>query len=275
MDHKQHIATCKRFYAEGGYAKPTGKSSRLKNVQQALYASQYYADGGPVYTPPENLAKPTKLELGYASQYFADGGAVDTIDPTSLQEMARAIGEKYPRLKSTMDTARLQWAPEEKGAGRGHLEFFHPWDIDNPHPKEATFEMYDPSMKGNDLQDYIAADALHHLGSRNPFTMQDVDPAWRAQKKEFMNSYTPDQNRMNMAEYYRENSGIDGTTVDDYMDQNRTDAYLRGALFPSVNPEWQEPGFYTPEQLEMLGHMKTALQQTYANGGAVKRTRSR
>ena len=184
-------------------------------------------------------------------------------DPHVFEGIPDAVAKQYPRLGDILRNSTLQHGTPAEGREGSYLEFYPPWEERNPTPGKPTFEFYPRALadKGN-LPQYAAADALHHLGSVDPITGLPVDHDWYRMKQDFLQSFTPEQQAMNQRAYEMDKSinPDDRRTPEEHLQQSRGDAWLRGGIFPDINPEWQEEGIFTPEQKAKLEEMKRYLE---------------
>ena len=172
-------------------------------------------------------------------------------DPT-----LNAIAQKYKALAPYMAQSEIVQSPKVPGDQRG-LEFYPPYESDNPRPGKITFELFD-QMNPQQREGAVAADALHHLGGyADEAHTQPVDPAWLKMKNELMGMRSPRQLKVDANEAKNLEPG---DTPEAWLQRSRADAYVRGGVFPEQNPEWQEPGWFTPEQNAHFEKMKTYLR---------------
>jgi hypothetical protein len=174
-----------------------------------------------------------------------------------LTPLAAQITAQYPTLGKFLNNAALSYGTPRASQMGDKLETYPAWEEENPTPGRPNITVFDRSLQGQQLQDAVAADALHFMGAIDPRTGTPVDPAWLQYKQQFLNAMTPEQQAINQRAYQQEG---DQRSFDDWMQQSRVDAFLRGGLFPSINPEWQRPGFYTPEQQQLLQQMNQYLR---------------
>lgn len=181
--------------------------------------------------------------------------AVPFTAPEDFSPAINRIGQTYPALRQHLGNVVVQRGTASDGR---QLEFYPPWEDDNPNPGKITLELYNKGLKGNDLHEAIAGDLLHHLGSIDPRTNQPVDPAWMDMKQKLIQSRGLSHNIMDAAAYHRES---DPGSYDDWMQRSRADAYIRGGLFPAQNPDWQKPGrgAFTPEMHGIFDQMRSYL----------------
>lgn len=178
--------------------------------------------------------------------------------------MLSEITQQYPRL-GKYDWQLVEGDPN-KNMGGGYLEFYSPNDRDNPFQGKPTIEVYPSTAKlpREELKQMIYGDMLHYL--------PQVDPKWNKLRGNLANSFTDQQNRVNRMAYQRELSrnlnlgepwsrpvreGGQMRPYSEFMDMNRLDAWVRGALAPDRRNEWA--GAYNPEQMKIIESMRTLL----------------
>ena len=166
---------------------------------------------------------------------------------TSLVNMQ----QQYPRLGAY--PVRGQWGPPN---AERQLEFYPPWEGDNPHPGVSTLEVYNRSLRGPALTNALSADMLHLIGAVDPRTGQPVDPKWLAAKQQFLATLTPEQRAMNERAYAQALAQGERRPFDEWMMQSRGDAFLRGGMFG----QWPM-GVFTSKQLQVLDEMRRMLQR--------------
>jgi hypothetical protein len=163
-----------------------------------------------------------------------------------------AVAKQYPALSPYMGNAKVQYGDQAASAGR-QLEFYPPWESDNPNPGAVTLELFQ-QMQGQPLQQAIAGDMLHLLGAVDPRTGQAVDPKWSQMRQQLIDSRTDKQRAMDQKVYRDEG---DKRSFDDWINQSRADAYVRGYITPDAANEWQQ--VYTPDQVKILDQMRGYL----------------
>lgn len=186
---------------------------------------------------------------------------------TSLADVLRSGPEEYD-LQAALAKARSEYPALAKypvtvqrytgGDRPGYLEFYPPWEERNPNPGTITVEVYKP-MRGELLSRAIAGDLAHMAGAVDPRTGKPVDPAFYALKRQFATTLTPEQLAVDRRAHQDEG---DPRPFEDWHEQSRLDAYLRGWIFPDERDEWRRQGVYTPEQTKLLQRM-----QRYLRGG--------
>lgn len=183
---------------------------------------------------------------------FQQGG-----DEPALDRVVQNVAKRYPTLAPYLSDARVQWGdPEEFKKNGGHLEFFPPWEQYNPNPGKVTLELYDRDMKGRALEDAIAGDMLHHLGSVDP-NGREIDPAWRYMRDKVIAGRSPEAVEMDKRAYAEAMKNGEQRPFDQWMDQSRADAYVRGYITPDAADNWKDA--YTPQQRATLEAMKAHL----------------
>lgn len=147
------------------------------------------------------------------------------------------------------------------GEGPGHAEVFFPTESYNPAPGLNTIEIRNRDVQGKELQSLIAGETLHWIGAIDPRTKEPVDKTFRSFKGQLRESLTKDQLEVDRKEYLRaRREDKEHRSFDDWMDQSRTDAYIRGWLFPDKENDWVRSGAYTSEQAALLERMRQYLQ---------------
>lgn len=183
--------------------------------------------------------------------------------PEDFSATTSGIAQNYPALAPYLSKLAIQRGTPTGPEDDRQLEFYQPWDSDNPQPGKITTELYNKGLKGQDLQETIAGDMLHHLGSVDPTTGQPVDPKWMAMKQQMIAARGVPQTVMDAQAYQQEraNPAYETGPQDQWMQNNRADAYIRGAVFPNQNPEWQQDGIYSPAMQAVGAQMRDYLKQ--------------
>jgi hypothetical protein len=209
----------------------------------------------------------------------ADGGKVDG-SPNYDTDVA-AIGNDYPALKPLLGNLVVQQGQTTGSTDDRQLEFYQPWDSDNPNPGKLTSELFDPvqKMAPSDRRETIAGDLLHHLGTINPSTGVPVDPQWYSMKQELGAARSGFHLKADQDAYAREraNPSYQTSAYPDWDQNNRLDAYVRAGVFPKQNREWNEPELGEdrsfidePRMQEIYRRMRAYLKgQNRASGGRV------
>jgi hypothetical protein len=186
-----------------------------------------------------------------------------TDQPEDFTAVTAEIAKNYPALAPYLDKLAIMRGTPSGPEDDRQLEFYQPWDSENPNPGKLTTELFNKDLKDQDLQETIAGDMLHHLGSVDPTTGQPVDPHWMDMKRKMIAARGGPQTSMDDEAYQQEkaNPAYQTAPFEDWMQNNRSDAYIRGALFPKQNPEWQHPGVYSPEMQAVGAQMRDYLMQ--------------
>ncbi len=175
------------------------------------------------------------------------------------------IAKEWPTLGKHLDKFVVQYGKSDAGDDR-QLEFYPPWETDNPNPGRPTIEIYRTDLGKEGTKSAIAGDALHYLGAVDPATNKPVDEKFVALKQQLRDSLTPKQIALDQRVHAEEG---DGRSFEDWMNQSRTDAYIRGYLTPDKADEWRRQGTYTPDQTKILDAMRAHLE---GSGDAVPTT---
>ena len=171
---------------------------------------------------------------------------------SDLADMVAPISSEYPTLASHLKNFALQWGDPARNPGGGSIEFYPPWESENPNPGRPTIEVFDRNLQGPALQKAIYGDSLHHLGGTDEHGTP-VDPHFHSMKQDLIKSLTPEQLAVDQRAYDRAKGHGDGRSFDDWMQDSRGDAYVRGLLAPDANDEWKD--VYTPDQRKTLADM--------------------
>lgn len=178
-------------------------------------------------------------------------------------DLAAALGaakEAYPMLRPHLDNATVKYGTPRGPEDDRQLEYYPPWETQNPNPGKHTIEIYNQSLKGDALRDSIAADMLHGVGAIDPRSGKPVDPQWYEMKQQLGASRNARHSAMDLGAYQQEQASPYGAAPYADWDKNsRLDAYVRGALFPAQNPEWQN-GVFTPEMQPVISQMNKYLR---------------
>ncbi len=201
------------------------------------------------------------------AQLGGEPASAQAATPVSDEE---AIASAYPRLAPYVKNMVVQNGISVGPEDDRQLEFYQPWEKENPNPGKLTSELFGPvqQMSPKDRQETIAGDLLHHLGAIDPATGQPVDPAWRVMKQELGAAREPFHLRADRNAYEREkaNPSYETSPYPEWDQNNRLDAYVRAGVFPNQNKEWNVPepgedrGFVdTPEMKDIYSRMKRYL----------------
>jgi hypothetical protein len=184
---------------------------------------------------------------------MANRGAA--LDPQLLNMAVGAAKEKYPAI-SQLPIALTT------GTGPYESETYEPDDKSNPMAGQWNIQlrseksMSDPTL----FPDTVASESLHAL--------YDSDPHYQAATESFVKSMTPEQIAAARAVYKRqeeENHDIGGEPFEKWLPRVQAQEYIRGYLFPNVNPGWtgdKGEGGYTKAQQKQLDSLKAYMTGT-------------
>lgn len=178
--------------------------------------------------------------------------------PSDIDAIKARVIAQYPTLEPTVNALRVIWGKSPVADGR-KLEFYPPWESDNPMPGGPTLELFKPQMQGNALRDAIAGDSLHYLGAIDPRTGKPIDEQWMGMKRALRQSLTPEQLAVDRRAYEEAKANGDNRPFEDWMQDSRTDAYIRGYITPDADNNWRD--VYNPAQKSLLSGMKNYLRQ--------------
>jgi hypothetical protein len=164
-----------------------------------------------------------------------------------------SVAQQFPRLKQYLSNVKVQEGKKTDPKDERGLEFYPPWESENPNPGKITLELYD-QMQGPTLTNALGGDLLHYVGSLDPKTGNPIDPQYYQMKQAVLNARTPKQDALDRREY--ENSRqTEGETRSyrDWLQQSRIDAYIRGYVTPELGgrypDEWRRNGFYNDPKM--------------------------
>lgn len=168
-----------------------------------------------------------------------------------LQQLLAQIGQQYPALAPYAQQWRVQSGVPAHPSYQS--ETYPPWERDNPNPGTWTTEAYSREFGVPGL----TGEMLHALGAVDPRTQSPVDPQWLALKNQLIGQRTPRHEEIDRRAYQAEG---DRRGFDDWMQQSRADAYVRGYLTPDAADNWRRGGVYTPPMARTLDQMQQYLQ---------------
>ena len=159
--------------------------------------------------------------------------------------------------KIVKDNKRLQgydWqilrGDQRANEGGGYLEFYPPEESHNPVPGKPTISVFDKGLSPQETQQMVFGDMLHYLPS--------VDSEFNDLRNKYRGLLTPEQQQIDKNAYQR---GVDqygeNRPYEDWMNQSRLDAHIRGYLSPDKDDNWK--GSYTEDQQQTLGEMRGLL----------------
>jgi len=159
------------------------------------------------------------------------------------------VAKQFPRLVPYLSQVQIQQGKKTDPNDDRGLEFYPPWESENPNKGKITLELYD-QMKGPQLTQALGGDLLHYLGAINPQTNVPIDPRYYAMKQAVMNARTPQQDAMDRREYASavKNEG-EKRPYEQWLQQSRIDAYIRGYVTPELGgrypDEWRRQHQYS------------------------------
>lgn len=157
-----------------------------------------------------------------------------TYDPKKTSVVFADADRISALKKSDEPDSQLEfWPPEETGA----KNFPRPKGTEGKH----VLEIYNPGLKASSsrLKDAIYGDLLHGL---------DSDPYYSSLKKQFIENYAPQTKKQ-----------VEKLKKQGRSDKSINDMYIRGKLAKNQGAEWDEPGRYSPRQLEIIKEMQRYL----------------
>ena len=173
----------------------------------------------------------------------------------------QAVGQRFPRLLPHLAQSVVGYGTPRGPDDNRQLEFYPPWERDNPNPNRNTIEIYNRNLRGPALQAAIAGDLLHALGSIDPRNGRAIDSNFLDMQRRLGGVRNADALRVDRAAYERDRAAPYGAGVggyDQWDQRSRIPAYVRAGLFPENNPEWANA--ITPEMRPVLNEMRTYLQ---------------
>ena len=174
-------------------------------------------------------------------------------DPNEIDGALKSVLEKYPKLQG-YDWAVVDSRGKASKYG-GSIEFYSPDESESPVPGKPTIEVFDKNLTGPSLEKALFGDMLHHLPS--------VDPQFEGMRQKLNSSLTDDQKNVDQRSYDKAKAthGED-RPFEDWMNQSRLDAYVRGKLAPDAENQWAD--VYTKDQSEILQQMEDYLKRPKA-----------
>lgn len=158
------------------------------------------------------------------------------------------VANQFPRLQPYLNQTQVIEGKKSSPNDDRVLEFYPPWESENPNPGKITLQLFD-QLKGGALTNALGGDLLHHIGAIDPKTKKPIDPQYYALKQQVINARTPRQAALDRRIYANEvrNEG-ERRSYQDWLDQSRIDAYIRGYVTPDMTgkypDEWRKNGFY-------------------------------
>lgn len=201
-------------------------------------------------------------------QYLAPKRGLATVIPPVIDPQLQGVATQFPRLKQYLSNVKVQQGKKTNPSDDRGLEFYPPWESENPNPGKITLELYD-KMQGSELTTALGGDLLHYIGGVNPQIGRPIDPKYYQMKQAVLNARTPQQDALDRREYEsaRKNKG-ETRSYNDWLQQSRIDAYIRGYVTPELGgrypDEWRRNGFYNDPKMrqavEAIKQYVTAVQ---------------
>ena len=180
-----------------------------------------------------------------------------TATPDPFSAATSSVQQRFPRLKNVPLNVTT-------GSGPYESEVYQPWQEDNPAKGKFTVQLRSDqakSQRGRMLEDSIAAESFHHLGTLKP-DGTPVDPEWWNLKQQFRQTLTPGDLKLAKQHWQEEQKSGEKRSFDDFLNHNYLDMFVRGYIFPeSQGQEWVDrKGKWNPKQAAVLEKMKQLLQ---------------
>ncbi len=180
--------------------------------------------------------------------------------PSASAQVLGEVSRAYPGLAKYTPNTTVQWGQPSGPQDDRQLEYYPPWESDNPNAGRNTVELYNRNLTGQDLTDSVALDMLHYAGATDPRTGQPVDPKYYALKKAIVDQLDKRKAAWDVADYKDNAKYGPMPTWQDYLMNNRADAYIRAMVSPRMNPEWNNPALFTPEMQQIGSQIRAYLQ---------------
>lgn len=182
----------------------------------------------------------TSITRQYNPQVSTSDDSIPPMNPTNgykdiLQDVATLYPALSPYAKKAVvyNAVRPQW--EDEG---DKLETYLPWDDWNPHPGKVTTTLYKPYSSRRELTSAIAGDLIHMAGAKNPSTGDPIDPEYFKLKQAVKAARSPEQRKIDYKTWKDAKKSGDNRSFNDWWQESRGEAYVRGMLFPDTNDEW-------------------------------------
>jgi hypothetical protein len=172
----------------------------------------------------------------------------------------QAVGMTYPRLRPYLPNVQVQQGKPSAGDPR-QLEFYPPWESENPNPGKITIELL-RKFGQSEAANAVGGDLLHYIGAVDPRTNKPIDPQYWKMKQQLMAARTPQQQALDRRIYDGEVQRGEKRSFQDWLEQSRLDAYIRGYITPDKTDEWRKHGFYSTDPMrESVEHIKKYLTE--------------
>ena len=173
--------------------------------------------------------------------------------PSVREDIGQRVKKRFKAL-APLDFSVID--SRSKGISDGRkLEFFPADERDNPTPGRMAVEVFDPSFKGETLDNMIAADMLHHLGKKDPVLIKI--------RQRFRDSLSQEQRTVDRRVYDNEVlKGTEARSFDQWFEVSRLDQYIGSAFLPdgSKNKKDWLRGM-SEDQKFMLDAIKTYMKE--------------
>ena len=149
-----------------------------------------------------------------------------------------------------------------RAVGKGKVEAYPEFESRSPRRGKNFIEFRSDTEKSprNEVKSMLAGEVLHFLGGLD-IEGKPVNPAFRKFKDEFRQSLTAEQLAFEKQFHKKlQDAGEEDRPFDDFMEYSRTDAYIRGFLFPDKDAEFLDPGVLTNQQKRLLERARTFLK---------------
>jgi len=174
-------------------------------------------------------------------------------DPNDVNSALNNVLTQYPKLKASkynIIDSRGKQKPDQGPKG-GQLEFYPADEAYNPMPGNPTIEVFNPNLRGKQLETAIFGDLLHHA--------PNIIQGWQPLRQMFSRTITPEQLAIDRRAYQQAQQDYgENRPFENWFMGSRLDAYIRGALAPDERNEWAST--YTPQQKKILDYMRQTLQ---------------
>jgi hypothetical protein len=175
-------------------------------------------------------------------------GSVATTPQPSLDPRLAAVAQQFPRLAPYLSQVQVQQGKKANPKDDRGLEFYPPWESQNPNPGKITLQLFD-QMQGPTLTNALGGDMMHYLGAIDPKTQKPIDPQFYQLKQQVLAARTPRQQALDHTMWKQlVQTGQERRSYEDWLQQSRGDAYIRGYVTPEMGgrypDEWRKNGFY-------------------------------
>jgi hypothetical protein len=150
------------------------------------------------------------------------------------------------------------------GTGPYHSETYFPWEKENPLQGKLNIQLRsDRGIQGRQLEDAIASESLHMLGSMKP-DGTPYHPEWFKLKQQLQQSLSPREQKLARDRWQDEQKSGEKRSFQDYLQHSHLDMLIRGYLFPeSQGQEWidrKKRGGWSPQSRAVLDQMHRMLE---------------